>query len=591
MSNRRNFGHGQLVTEGEFDGALDLPEEAERDMALDGSQSQAVNGATPDSDVHGGILQGLLVTAAGAAVEATVALGTCKNELGQRINLPAEATVVLSNAGDTPEGDLSSALGDGADIVSSVPAGQRIVVSLFLVYDEILTDSRVDASGTPYYFQETESFHFHLAVGTAFAASPAAPPSRAVLTDGKVLLTDLLMTNDGGTLKMVASGVLNSNENWDDLGTWYLNNTGRRSDWLACDEATDYPLYDAQSTELRVRNAREGIATLIQQLQVSGSAPAGSDLLGALALTAATGGTQATSVSRNLAASSLKIQLQGLLDLFQYALLNGGGNTLTPAAAKDGIEGFATNLSEGKAFVKLHTAQAPDRPQRITGYQYGHLARAHEFFDDFFYPAAIPTSLTLGCPWVHVRSTGAGTAAPSSIRGGTTLLIPDGGGANDYITTNAVVEYDIAAAPYAIAMFRFRIPSALGSEVIRFGLYSSTPLTGAGDSAIEVEADMTGDKKLYLYTRNSGGTRGPGAVLNADTALIEDVWYTLRIVAISTTVAVGQIGAESWKTDTLGAGVMASGTFSLCMYNSSSGEALEIDQVSAADAILEADMV
>ena len=611
MSDRNNAGHGQLVTEGELDGMFDKPEEAERNMALDDSQSQAVNGATPDSDVHGGILQGLAITAASGAVVATVALGTCKDELGQRINLPAQATVTLSNAGDCPEGvydnsdPLNLCVGDGADIVSSVPAGQRVVVSLFLVYDEDLTDQRVDASGTPYYFQEAESFHFHLAVGTAFAASPAAPPSRAVLADGKVLLTDLMMTNNGGTLEMVAAGVLNSNENWDDLGTWYEDNTGRRSDWLACDEATDFPRYDSESVELRVRSAREGLYELVKQLHGNG-AISGADLLGSSALTGGlTAGYNAWGDARNLTAGDLWTQLGELTNMLRHLLYRGGENILRPQVGLNGIDYNTTNLEQEHRISALYAAPfvGDTGPCRIDGRKYGFNAKAHPFFDDMFYSAILPTTADNATPWIFATLSGNGNQSVPDIPGGVVQLSSSAtAGECSLVTGNGTNKWwTIGASPSAVFMVRFRLPVLANGVKIAMGFFTST--YAAADSAAYVELINGGDDILKLYGRNASGASTAVELNDTNddtngTPLSANTWYTLRMTITrnsggANSIVTAQVNNETWKTTDLAVPAGSFGTSGhhiLLYFNGTAGESLQIDQVYAADGQLAPDM-
>lgn len=285
---RVNFFHGQTVTEAELDAVFDDVEDAERNMAIDTGHAQVDDGATPGPAVYGGILSGLVVTGVAGENHVHVSLGVAKDDQGRRIYLSSAASVLLSNVGLTTAGDTTDAQGDGA-ATTSIAAGAYSVLTLWLVYVETLTNPRVDLLGSTVYYDIAEDFRFELQLGDAAGYNHAnvlggaATPNRSAILDDKVLLADIIVTNNAGTVQVaaVAPPVCTKDEDWDDLTGNYANLTGRRSDWIACDQGADFPLFDAYSLELRQPTAREAIYDLVKKLQAWSASPTGSSLIGA----------------------------------------------------------------------------------------------------------------------------------------------------------------------------------------------------------------------------------------------------------------------------------------------------------------------
>lgn len=347
MSDRKNFGHGQIVTETELDDAFNDLETADHDLSDDAGLSQNATTDAKDSTVYGGILSGLTVTRNGTNDYVTVAAGKACDDQGRRIYLPSNATVKITNIGDTTEAVVSSATGDGAAITVTCGTGQYVICSLYIVYDEVLSDARTDALGDSYYFENAESFHFHLKIGTAYSHPLGAPPTRGALEDGKVLIADLVLTNSGGAMQLVNTGgigmdgILYSDENWDEFAiaiadAQYAGNTGRRSDWISLDDPTDFPLFDSNGVNLRQGTSRDSFYELVKMLQVTAATPSGGDLIGDRVHNAVTGSTIKAPASITLAAGSLHAKGTTISQYLADCLYKGGDNVITTDSAASG---------------------------------------------------------------------------------------------------------------------------------------------------------------------------------------------------------------------------------------------------------------
>jgi len=320
---RYNAFHGQTVLESELDAMFDDCEDAELNLALDTGHAQVDDAAAPDPTVYGGILQGLVVTGVAGEDHVHVSAGVARDNLGQRVYLSSGATVKITNVGLSPEGDATDALPAGASI-TSIGVGNYVIATLWIVYAEHLSNPRVDLLGSTAQYDVAESFCFEIQIGGAYAHPPGGAPTRASVADLKVLLADIVLTDNAGNIVIgaVAPPVCTKDEDFDDLGGNYITLTGRRSDWLSCDQGALFPQHAAQSVELRVPSARVGLYTLMARLQAQGAAPAGASYVGARAQagTAGYGG----SAKSDLAAGSADTQLLYLLDEINKKLSKGG---------------------------------------------------------------------------------------------------------------------------------------------------------------------------------------------------------------------------------------------------------------------------
>lgn len=287
---RFNSYHGQTVLESELDAMFDDCENAEHDLATDLQHAQADFSASPDATVYGGILGGLVITGTPGDDHVHVSAGVARDEQGRRINFPTAGTVKITNVGSSPVGDPTDALCAGASI-TSIGAGNYVVASLWIAYGELLTNPKTDLLGATVYYDIAESFSFEIQIVGAYANPPAAPPARAPLADGKVLLADIILLNSAGNIIVSAlvPAVCVKDEDWDTLGGNYISLAGRRSDWLALDQGADFPQHNAKSVEVRTGSARAALYDIVKKLQVQAANPAGASLVGARAQTGTAG--------------------------------------------------------------------------------------------------------------------------------------------------------------------------------------------------------------------------------------------------------------------------------------------------------------
>lgn len=275
---RFNAYHGQTVLESQLDAMFDDCENAERNLAIDGHVRQVPSTDTPDPSNYGGILAGLVVTASPGDDHVHVALGTARDYLGKRIDLATAATVLMLNTGATTVGDSTDATGDAGAIVGSCSAGKYIIASLFIVYDEVLSDPKVDALGATIQYDIAESFKFDIQIGASFthanviAVPPTETPARAALASNKVLLADILLTNSAGAMQVVA--ICTCDADWDYLTGNYATLAGRRASWFSASPALEFSHTDLENlvggtdTDIaRGNSAREALYALAKKVR------------------------------------------------------------------------------------------------------------------------------------------------------------------------------------------------------------------------------------------------------------------------------------------------------------------------------------
>lgn len=422
MSDINDWFVSQVVTADEMDTIYDDLNAVEQGLAGDAGAEQA---AAASAAIYGGILSGLVVTKVDATT-VQVTLGAARDSSGQKIDLAANATVSLLNLGDTPEGDTTTATGDGSLTASAISAGEAWL-ALFIVYDTNLSDLRVDGLGNSVYFRQTESFHFRLEVGTDAAVGTAT--SRPGLDAAKVLLTDILLDNNGEIRVITAiDAIAGTSGEMNEIGYGLEDTpdlTGRRSDCLAIDADADAAIFqlwkEASDTSkannkafvnLRAGTPREMIYQLALLYHTQGSATgfAGSELLGGKAVSGKALSSPGSAVALQMpATSSIHAQLEALYDKVN-TLLSRGSDTLTgnlvvtgsisspvwkisPATGDDGLwlDANTNNLDLDATNDILGKVEDPEGNLPIIFEPYGRIAEPHLFKDDFnWHPLAWP---------------------------------------------------------------------------------------------------------------------------------------------------------------------------------------------------------
>jgi len=165
MSSRVNWHFRQRVQENELDFAFDQLEQADRDLASDLNIYGIVSGAvaTPHQPVAD-----LRVDVTGPS--------RAYDRLGRRIFVPVQTTVDL-------ERDVS-----GLPTAVTTPGNERWI-SLFMRFNRVLSDPRIDGGGQQVFFRRDESFEFIARQGPEAAGNAA---SRPPLEPDELLICDVL---------------------------------------------------------------------------------------------------------------------------------------------------------------------------------------------------------------------------------------------------------------------------------------------------------------------------------------------------------------------------------------------------------------
>lgn len=164
MANRKDFFFRERVTEAELDSAFADLEDADHNLATDlgfvGVLANAV--VSPHAPVPN-----LTVDISGP--------GIALDQQGQRIFFSA-----LQNA--------NVAQDDNAVSTEVSAVGKEKIVSIFIKFDRVLSDPRVDGTSLTVFFRRDESFRFSVAQGAEAAAGQAVPPD---LRSDAILLADV----------------------------------------------------------------------------------------------------------------------------------------------------------------------------------------------------------------------------------------------------------------------------------------------------------------------------------------------------------------------------------------------------------------
>ena len=161
---RSDFYFLQLLTQGELEGEFDNAELADQNIVADLGLV--------------GVVQSLTVTEHNPTADLTVDVssGTAHDPNGQRIRVPSLQVVDMS-----------------VDYLSQSTAvtggGNTNILALFLFFDRVLSDPRIDGNSQTVYFQRDESFDFKI-VQSGESVSPSPP----TLESDKTLLADIALS-------------------------------------------------------------------------------------------------------------------------------------------------------------------------------------------------------------------------------------------------------------------------------------------------------------------------------------------------------------------------------------------------------------
>lgn len=171
MANRRDYFHGQLLTEGELDAGFDGLEQADWNQAVDWSAT--------------GIIAGITVAeSAPPALTVEVAIGTAYSKAGKRIRVDQSTTVDVS----VDEDAVSTAVVGGAN---------ERWITIYAEFARALSDPRIDDNGGAVNFIQNESFSLFVRQGAEAGAGLATKPA---LDSSALVLCDILLTNGKATI-------------------------------------------------------------------------------------------------------------------------------------------------------------------------------------------------------------------------------------------------------------------------------------------------------------------------------------------------------------------------------------------------------
>jgi hypothetical protein len=614
---RHNWYAGRVVLDADLDETSDWIHEAFEGAALDyGFLQDDVSTGNPDE--KGGILRGLAVTldAPATDLKVDVSVGAAKDGSYQRINLATLANLTLTSYGKWAVGATSGAA-TISPVAINITTGQEQWASLFIKYGELTSNPKTDLTGTGVDFNIAESWQFELAVGTA--AVPDATSREALDENSRVLLSDILIENPSGTHQIKTNGICGTNDELDTLG-YGLDDTaalaGRRSDWIAAENPTDFPTWRSGGTqhmEIREGNPRDALWTLVKQLARQ-TTLSGAGIIGAPVQTGAAA-AYLENKQQATTAASLESQVKQLLDILSDAMMQGGNNILQPKTTFPGMKCSVATMDSDEAMFRMQAeVGGADGLNRMFGQKRGIVSRPHQLFDDFmdigthaggnlWYCQPGTTTYEPNSPWYSNKdNTNAQIVCLNAPGGVIQLQTGTTPVQNDWIyiatglnATTPMKWWNCGAAPYAVCMFRFRIPTSHFTDMrVRFGLWSDDPASH-GASAVYAEFDTSVDADELRVRIMQGGTPVAGVSMGD---LTVNTWHTVRLSIRDlggTPNCIGQLDGNAEVISGDAGGSIVDGGYTLGAYvetlNAGGSERyLDIDQAFASDGHLASDM-
>lgn len=166
MANRKDYFFRQKVTEAELDAGFDGLEQADFKLAI-------------DNDLVGR-MDGMDVSEKSGTPDLTVDVsgpGVSYSKQGERIAFSSLQNVDLS-------------VDDGAVSTAVAAPGNARIVSLFVVFDRLLSDPRIDGNSLTVFFLRDESFDFSVVAGAEATSGSEVP---VALDPNKILLADITL--------------------------------------------------------------------------------------------------------------------------------------------------------------------------------------------------------------------------------------------------------------------------------------------------------------------------------------------------------------------------------------------------------------
>jgi len=191
MSNRWDWYYEHLVLENELDNSFGALETSDWQMMFDtGLCRDPANEAE-----YGGIFWGWDATHT-TGLNISITDGAAYDDSGHRVCTGASLTVTPTSTGTTAIGQGGVPTG-GVDTKPAV--GKERWVTIFAVYDRLLSDQRYDGYDNLVYFSRAESFHFYVSMGIEKTIGSLLVADKPVREDGKLLITDVQIKNVTGS--------------------------------------------------------------------------------------------------------------------------------------------------------------------------------------------------------------------------------------------------------------------------------------------------------------------------------------------------------------------------------------------------------
>lgn len=202
MADRRDYYFKQTVTQAELDAGFDGLEEADKEIIADlGLIGIITNGVVTEESP-----QDLTVNISGTM--------KARSPLGERLFHSPILNIDLSKDGNLPIG--SGGIGDGVTTVVSGGSNEKWV-SIFLLFDRLLSDPRIDGLGSTVFFVRTESFRYRI-IQSAEEAAPIPIGSAPTTPVGAIRFADVRLAF-GQTMISNADIDLTNRDDFDGFGS------------------------------------------------------------------------------------------------------------------------------------------------------------------------------------------------------------------------------------------------------------------------------------------------------------------------------------------------------------------------------------
>ena len=403
MANRKDFYFRQKVTESELDEAFDDFENAEHNIAIDGNME--------------GIWFGQVVTERGLGQNESVdvSAGSAYDQLGQRMHLPTFQNVDVSVDNVSASTQVAG-------------AGNEKLVGVYLKFDRVLSDPRVDGNSNTVFFERDESFQFVIRQGPEQAAPATTPPA---LQADEILLCDIRRTFNDNTIATADIETTRRENSWVQV-------VGETPGVQASEvDLTTTPHTWANATTFVATDAEAGFAEVVSDLSDGTSQAAmGAAKIGLFtspatwasgdALAAATVGAGMIEIIDDLSSTTATSGAQRVGFEANQSQWADGTNAIAATAVQEAVDEVVTDLAgqttgDGGKFIgspalagvyfSLNVGNVQDQLQQIANEVPAFAADNHFTGDNRFSGANFFTSVASSVPIIEFRQ---GSGAPAN---------------------------------------------------------------------------------------------------------------------------------------------------------------------------------